>query len=170
MFFGLIFLVGALLAGWMFLNWGKRGGNVPAKQVGLYIGLGALVVVGLWLVLTGKLAGLLAVGAGLSPWISKALRLHGLWHSVRGLGANRDGGSDGQDRSDARGDVASSQGGMSEAEARAILGVGPLASADEIRSAHRRLMRVHHPDQGGSTWIAAHINQAKDLLLKAGRE
>jgi len=54
---------------------------------------------------------------------------------------------------------------MTEQEARDILGVGPDATPDDIRAAHRRLMLSNHPDHGGSTWIAARINQARDVLL-----
>lgn len=56
-------------------------------------------------------------------------------------------------------------GGMTREEAYAVLGLQPGASAMEIRAAYRRLMAAAHPDKGGSDWIAARLNQARDVLL-----
>jgi curved DNA-binding protein CbpA len=51
-------------------------------------------------------------------------------------------------------------------EALAVLGLQKGASAEDIRSAHRHLMQQVHPDQGGNDYLAAKINQARDILLK----
>lgn len=61
------------------------------------------------------------------------------------------------------------EGPMSREDAYAVLGLKPGASVAEIRAAHRRLMRGAHPDGGGSDWLAARINQARDILLGTDR-
>ena len=57
-------------------------------------------------------------------------------------------------------------GAMSRREALEVLGLAEGASAAEIIRAHRTLMKKFHPDHGGSTTLAARVNQAKDVLMQ----
>ncbi len=70
------------------------------------------------------------------------------------------------ERAGDRGARAPNPSGMAEDEAYEILGLEPGAKADAIRAAHRRLMANIHPDRGGSTYLAAKVNLAKEVLLK----
>ncbi|MFA6267983.1 MAG: DnaJ domain-containing protein [Pseudolabrys sp.] len=77
-------------------------------------------------------------------------------------------------REHAQGDTAAGRaapggGKMSNEEAYQVLGLEAGASERDITRAHRALMKKFHPDQGGSTYLAARINEAKETLLRRHR-
>lgn len=55
---------------------------------------------------------------------------------------------------------------MSRDEALRILGVPAGASKEQVLAAHRQLIKKLHPDQGGSSFLAQQVNEAKQVLLE----
>jgi len=87
-------------------------------------------------------------------WIALALVMLGLWLAVSARRTGMPGSAP------ARG------GRMSDDEARSILGVTPGATPEEIQAAYTRLMRLAHPDKGGTTGLASQLNAARDRLIR----
>ena len=86
--------------------------------------------------------------------------LHKLWNFFN---TAKQGGSSRSGHTNAKGN-------MDLAEAYEILGLKPGVSTQEIINAHRRLIQKIHPDRGGSDYLAAKINQAKEILIKNCRQ
>lgn len=84
-------------------------------------------------------------------------RAHPDW---RGQGGGQQAGAGG---------TGAANGAMGRAEALEVLGLKEGASDAAIRKAYRELMKKHHPDQGGSAWFAARINEARNVLLGSGK-
>lgn len=143
----MIFLLlglGSLAAVMWALGLFSRAQVVNIKQFGVWtVAIGGLLLAAL-LFLTGR--GAVAIGAlvMLGPLVWSWL---GLARPVAGPKPN------------------ATQGAMRRGEALEVLGLPPAASRADIQAAYLRLMRTAHPDQGGSDWLAARINQARDVLL-----
>jgi hypothetical protein len=101
------------------------------------IGLAFLAAAGAWALLTGTMP----------PWIG-------------GPRSPGDAGGGTRDIPPGR------KGTMSRSEALHVLGLEPGATEEQIRAAHRRLIMQIHPDKGGTSYLAAKINEAKDVLLR----
>ncbi len=143
-------LVGAAV---VLLFWGSLSAFARAdvrsiKRLGAWLLALGGVTLALLLILTGR------AGAALSALVMFGPLLWQHWQARVSRPEARPGGAP-----PPRG------GAMTRAEAYAVLGLAPGAAEAEIRAAHRRLMRAGHPDIGGSDWIAARINQARDVLL-----
>ncbi|KAI4805783.1 hypothetical protein KUCAC02_010380 [Chaenocephalus aceratus] len=61
------------------------------------------------------------------------------------------------------------EGKMSKREASLVLGISATSTKVKVRDAHRKIMVLNHPDKGGSPYLAAKINEAKDLFDKENR-
>ena len=132
---GVAVLIGLVLLARAFVNAEPKSLVRTLKWSGAI--LGGLFVV--YLVATRQLEWLISLAAVSMPFLLR-------WRRVTAMGR---GGSS----------------ALTRDEAYKVLGLQPGATPEAIKEAHRRLMRQFHPDVGGSDYLAARINEAKDLLL-----
>ena len=144
----------ALLGLLMLLARGYTGANPRSLARGIRLSGGVLLaLLTIALVITGR------VGfAFLTASVAWFLLFGSVppWQRTGPAPGQGRGGSSGMPRASA----------MSRAEALTVLGLREGATDEEIRAAHRRLILQTHPDKGGTDYLAAKINEAKDVLLR----
>jgi len=144
--------------------------NAPAdKRKNLIFWSTAGVIIGTLVVLaaTGRMHWLYALGgtiAAFTPRVISALRYLPLINRFRQQYTQNNTRQSGQ-QSGQQSAGRANPGNMTTVEAREILGVKPDATREEIIKAHKRMMQKVHPDRGGTDYLAAQLNQAKDTLL-----
>lgn len=160
-------ILGIALAAAVFVilkQWGALSAEkkkAATWKVVLVIG-GALLV---FMVLTGRIHVLTAAVAAVIPLLRKLPALLKFAPAIsRFMGKKQQGA--GPEHANGQSDPGTGLNGqMSKREACDILGVKPGCTEEEIVMAHRRLMQKLHPDRGGNDYLAAKLNEAKQILL-----
>ncbi len=148
------------VVGVVYILFRRAQASSPDKRRAEYIklGLGIAVVVVIGLTLTGKMhwigAALTGLLVGLRGLLPTLIRFFPILASLRGKSAAAE-----------EAKHPSNDPKMSPKEALAVLGLEEGASEQEIVAAHRKMIQKIHPDRGGSDYLAAKINQAKDTLI-----
>ncbi len=137
----------------------ERASVTTIKALLAWIAALAGLTLALLLILTGRGALAFFALSLLFPLVRER------WLMMRAGRGGRFGSSEGAAPGSGGGSGRSAGTPMSRAEAYEVLGLSPGAGETEVREAYRRLMRSAHPDSGGSDWLAARVNQARDVLL-----
>ena len=154
-----IFLAIVALVGVMwFLSWYSKADPKTRNRALVSILLYSLAAALLILVVTGRIPWLFAIFSAAIPWINRALMMKQMWNRFNASAGN-------PDQDTGQGSPVIPEQVMTTEKALEILGLEPGATEQEIIAAHKKLMQKIHPDKGGSGYLAAQINQAKDTLL-----
>ncbi|MFT7224384.1 MAG: small-conductance mechanosensitive channel [Cellvibrionaceae bacterium] len=138
------------------------------KQIFIY-GFSLLMIILLGLVFTGKVHWITAGIAALIPFVIKlsalAIRLLPtiqFWKSAKSFTEQARAKSQGESKASSSGFTDK----MTVQQAKEIFGLDELVDAGRITKRHRELMQKIHPDRGGSDYLAAQINLARDILIE----
>ena len=159
LFLALIALIGVM---W-YLAWYQRADSESRNRSLVSIMLYGVAAALLILVITGRIPWLFALFSAATPWINRALSVKFMWDRFN---RSQNSGNSGYSQKET-GPPGLSNTNMTAEEAYKILNLEPGASEQEIIDAHRKLILKIHPDKGGSEFLAAQINNAKDTLLNA---
>jgi len=161
----LILLIAILAIG--LLLWYKIKIAKPAERKKLILwsvlaGLGGVLLI---LAIAGHLNIITAAIAGLFALAPRALQYAKYLPFLKKMMGDDSANAQGAGSQGAGQRQASSSQTMNQAQAFEVLGLQPGCTRDDIILAHKRMMQKMHPDRGGSDFMAAQINQAKDILL-----
>jgi hypothetical protein len=154
-----LLVVIAVISLFYLINYIKKQPPERRPRLLLKYGLYALAIILIGLVVTGKLHWVAAGIAALLPIVQKlffaAMRLLPVLRFWRQ-----------KTQSDKKQPTASTSSVMTYEQAKEIFGFDEVSSMEQITKRHKELMQKNHPDRGGSDYLAAQINQAKDILVE----
>lgn len=159
----LLFAISLIFALFLCLRWLRNKPAHELNQAFKKLALFIVICLLLFLALSGRLHWLIALVAALLPFLKRLLPLMrflpllGRWLSLYRARQSPNEGTKHQHTANLA---------MSVDEALAVLELQQPINRDSITQAHRQLISKFHPDRGGSTYMAARINQARDLLIK----
>lgn len=142
----ILLILGLLIGGYALYRFFINANIKQIKALFLAASLATLVIALFYMALTGKLAAALGLGAAIIPFVVAYFRER---RAIKDAPAP-----------DTKAEIETRE------DALEVLGLEDGASADDIKSAYKKLMQKVHPDQDGSEWMAAKLNQARDFLLK----
>ena len=147
--------IAALVLLWAVGRWGINTSPRNLRWTGLAVLALLCLVAAIFLAMRGQLGGAAAFATGAMALYGRYRWIKGIFDRVANSGRAKTGARSRQNATVA-----------SEDEARAVLGLKPDADREAVLEAHKRLMRLVHPDRGGTDYLAAKINQARDILLE----
>jgi len=143
-----------------FLLWYKLKHTPADKQKKLKFQMlaGSVAALMIFLAITGRLH---VIYAAIASFIAFLPRLTPLLKYIPMINAFRQKANPHQQSTS----TAQNNNSMTKDKAYNVLGLKPGATKEEIITAHKKMMQKVHPDRGGSDYLAAEINTAKDILL-----